>query len=262
VRATRVELTGTPDRPGVELVAGAWAPRVVSRAGHEVRVALVATTATLLGGDRTRLEVVVGAGLRLDLLDVAATVAYHGRGRQAHVEVSLRVERGATLVWAAEPLVVCEGAHVLRALSLDVAADGRALVRDTLRLGRVDERGGRLSCETRVSCDRRPALVESLELGSGDLGDTVDRGDGRGLPGVVGAARVLDSVLAVGWRPQPPELGDTMRLEQEGALFRHLGSDAHDSPAGSVLGAWRAELARPSRGLRRPVKAAPLPDPG
>jgi urease accessory protein len=180
-------------------------------------VALVATTATLLGGDELRLDVEVGPGLRLELQDVAGTVAYHGRGRSCRIDAHLRVHEGSVLTWSGEPLVVAEGAEVTRSVRAEVAGGGRLLVRDQVALGRAGERGGDLRCRTDISYAGRPALVEELDLRStaaeGAVAGTarayaVGPPDGAGVVhdvgdrvALVGMARVVDTVTAVGWRP-------------------------------------------------------------
>ena len=229
LRTTRVALwPGSGEgRCRVELASGLFAPRVVTRDAEGAHVALVATTATLLGGDELRLAVEVGPGLRLDLRDVAGTVAYHGRGLGCLVDVSLTVHEGATLAWAGEPLVVADGAEVTRVLCADVADGGRLLLRDRVALGRVGQAGGVLHCHTAMTYAGRPALVEDLEMCPG-LG-----------PGVLGSARVVDSVTALGWRPAAPPGVTAYQLEEPGALARQLLTDAHDSTLGPVWDAWR-----------------------
>lgn len=231
-RTARVLLV--PDGPGarLEVASGLVAPRVVRRSAFTAEVALVATTATLLGGDELRLRVEVGPGLRLDLLDVAGTVAYHGRGHTALVDVSLAVHAGGVLAWAGEPLVVCDGARVTRRLRVQVEQDAVVLLRDRVALGRSGEAGGDLTCHTTMTYADRPALVEDLSLGPGSG------------PGVLGPGRVLDSVTALGWRP-PPLAGDAAyRLHEPGALARQLLVHAHDTTLHAVWAAWSADLSR------------------
>ena len=57
-------------------------------------------------------------------------------------------------------------------------------------------------------------------------------------PGVLGAARVLDAVIAVGFRPDP-EPG-AMLLDQPGAVARHLGDQTHESPLDDIWARWSA----------------------
>lgn len=235
-RRTRIALVAGEDgRPRLDLATGLLAPRVVRVTGSRVEVALVATTATLLGGDEVRLDVQVGTGTRLDLRDVAGTVAYHGRGRPCSVDVRLRVAEGATLTWAGEPLVVSGGADVTRTLDVDVAAGGRLLLRDTVALGRSGEEGGDLRCTTTASVDGLPAVVEELRLAS----------SARSRPGVLGGARVVDTVTALGWRPMatPAVPGaEVYTLEQGGVVARLLAGEAHESGLRTLWDRWRAQL--------------------
>ncbi|KQZ89300.1 hypothetical protein ASD62_08260 [Phycicoccus sp. Root563] len=254
VRAARVALLPTDSRPGggarLELRGGLVSPRVVRQGAASAEVALIATTATLLGGDELRLAVEVGPGLRLDLRDVAGTVAYHGRGQRCLVAVSLTVHPGAVLVWAGEPLVVCDGAEVVRTMDVDVAETGRLLLRDRVALGRSGQVGGDLTCRTTMAYAARPALVEELTLGGTS---TV------GGVGVLGGARVVDSVTALGWRPDtvvtppadpaprhtedaPGPRATVFRLHEPGALARRLVTDAHDSDLPGTWARWAAEL--------------------
>ncbi len=252
VRTARVALLA--DAGGharLDLRGGLVSPRVVRQGAASAEVALIATTATLLGGDELRLSVEVGPGLRLDLRDVAGTVAYHGRGRGCLVAVSLTVHPGAVLAWSGEPLVVCDGAQVVRTLDVDVADTGRLLLRDRVALGRTGQAGGDLTCRTTMTYGARPALVEELTLSGAAAG-----------PGVLGAARVVDSVTALGWRPtaglttdgEPgtapyagadgsgPDGAAVFTLHEPGALARQLVTAAHASALPHTWARWAAEL--------------------
>lgn len=234
-RRTRVAVALDGGRARLELATGLLAPRVVRVTGSRAEVALVATTATLLGGDEVRLDVEVGTGTWLDLRDVAGTVAYHGRGRACRVDVRLRVAPGATLTWAGEPLVVSGGADVTRTLDVDVAAGGRMLLHDTVALGRSGEAGGDLRCTTTACVDGRPALVEELRLGS----------SARSQPGVLADARIVDTVTALGWRPTAaPALpgADLYVLEHGGTVARVLAGEAHESRLRALWDVWRGQL--------------------
>ena len=89
VRTARVELWPERRPQPAGAAPRAWSPRGWSGTTRRApRSALLATTATLLGGDTLRLAVEVGPGLRLDLRDVAGTVAYHGRGLGCVVDAS------------------------------------------------------------------------------------------------------------------------------------------------------------------------------
>ncbi len=221
----------------LDLATGPLAPRVLAHSAEEADLALVATGALLLGGDEVRVDLEVGPGKHLALRDTAATVAHHGRGRPAALHTHIRVAAGAALIWDAQPLVVADGAHVERTLTVEVAEGGVVLLRDPLVLGRSGEQGGSLRCRTSVTYDARPALVETLSLD-----------EQRGEVAVLGQQRVVDSLLALGWRPQEsldePTVYD---LAEPGRLLRWLGPAAHASPVGAAWQSWRAEAGRAVR---------------
>jgi urease accessory protein len=264
--------------PKLSLTGGLLAPRLVGSWPGVAHVALVATTATLLGGDDVRLRIHVGGGVRLELEDVAATVAYAGRGRTAQWSVMVSVEPEATLVWRTEPFVVSDGACVVRHLDVDVAAGGRVLMRDVLVLGRHGERGGDLRCRTAVGYDGAPLLVEDLDLANGPKGlggvggsggavggaldgdlsgsdpallgragqfdAVVDVGALRHQPGVLGPFRVAETITRVGepvpqFVPIDPDAAVLMHLPGPGLLVRSLASHTH----ASQLDAGWADLA-------------------
>lgn len=246
VRTARVALWPADGRCRVELATGLLAPRLVRHDVGGAHVALVATTATLLGGDRLALYVEVGPGLRLDLQDVAGTVAFHGRGLGCWVDVVLRVHEGARLSWAARPIVVAEGSELSRTMRIDVAAGGLLLMRDQLVLGRAGEAGGSVRCHTVITYAGLPALVEDLDL-------RVPRLE----PGMLGDARVLDSAVAMGWRPSQPKPphGDgppavsVMSLGEPGALAREMVPAAHHSRVPALVERWAREMDEGSAAL-------------
>uniref|UniRef100_UPI003B67A97C urease accessory protein UreD n=1 Tax=Rhodococcus sp. O3 TaxID=3404919 RepID=UPI003B67A97C len=130
-----------------------------------------------------------------------------------------------------------DGADVTRRTELGLERDARVLLRETLVLGRSGERGGAVRSHTVATHEQRPLLVEDLDL-SPEI---------RTLPGVLGSHRVLDSVLALGWRPpHEADPGDGVYrfdLDGPGALVRWLGRDLHRSGGvdDSVV-AWRHGL--------------------
>ena len=201
---------------------GLLRPQVVSSGPNRCRIGLLATTALLLGGDVVELDVRVGPGARLDLFDVAGTVAYHGRGEASGWHVRVKVAEGAALTYAGEPFVVGDGADVTRTLRVDLDSDASAVVRDTVVLGRTGQRGGRLRSLTTVRRDGRPVLIEDQRLDSDLL---------RNAPGLLGQHRVLDTVLWLGTATTVPTTATTYTLvDGAGTLARWLGTSLADSP--------------------------------
>ena len=230
----RVRLGPRGGRPVVELGGGTAAergvlrPRLLGLAPGRARVALVAEGALLLAGDRVAVDVTVGPGARLDLVEPAGTVAYDMRGGSAGWDVCIRVADGARLVWQGMPFVVAEGADVTRRTCLDAEGDASVLLRETLVLGRAGEGPGRLDSRVLVSRGDLPVLVEHLVVGPGKPG-----------VGVLGTNRVLDTVLALGWEGPvcgPDPWAEHYRLASGDSIWRSLGDAAH---AVSLAGTWQ-----------------------
>ncbi len=189
--------------------------RLADRDGW-VRLSLLASTALLLGGDHVELSVVVAPGARLELTDVAGTVAYHGRGRPASWRIRVEVGAGAELRYAAEPFVVSDGAVVERQLDLRVVAGGRAAISETLVLGRSGERGGRLRSRTRLTVDEELVWLEDQLLDPAGI---------RTRPGMLGPHRLIESTLRIG-EPLLPDLPGATTfalLDGAGTVTRRLG---------------------------------------
>ncbi|MDQ6715471.1 MAG: urease accessory protein UreD, partial [Actinomycetota bacterium] len=83
---------------------------------------------------------------------------------------------------------------------------------------------------TDVTYDGLPLLVEDLSIGPG-----------LGRSGILGGARVLDTVSVLGCRapgtPDPPVCSHRLELDGPGTVVRALGTHAHDV---SLAGVWTA----------------------
>ncbi|NIZ91615.1 urease accessory protein UreD [Kineococcus rubinsiae] len=227
---TRVGVARRADGSGValDLATTALLPRVLATTPRGARVALVGARALLLAGDAVHVDVTVGAGCTLDVVEVAGTVAYDGRGGPpSSWTVRARLGEDARLLWHGEPFVVAGGADVLRTLEVDLAPGARALLREVLVLGRSGERGGALLNRTRARREGRALLAEDLDLTDTGL---------RASPAVLGPARCLDTVTLLGARAEGE---DVLQLEGPGSQVRALLTDAHTSPLGAVWARWR-----------------------
>lgn len=223
--ATRIAVTASEPRARVELAVGVLAPRLISRDARRAHVAVAAAGMVLLGGDTVLIEVEVGEGCTLEIEDVGGTVAY--RGLRSWWILDVRIAAGGTLLWSGLPFVVTDGADVERRSSLALGAGARAVIRETLVLGRHGEHGGRLTSELAVTDHEGPILIERLDA-DGSVPE----------PGVLGGNRVIDSVLAVGFRP--PARPMDLEFDRPGAMARHLSDHTHGSPLDPVWGAWVA----------------------
>ncbi len=243
---------------------------------------------------------------------MSGTVAYAGRGRSASWDADARVDAGGLLVWDALPFVVADGADVERTMHVALADRGArgqggvALLRETLVLGRTGEVGGRLRSRTRVELSTSPGT--RVPRGAATTGESaapdgsvttwqsgpaqreegrelfvedLDLGEDRALPGILGAARVVDSVLCLGARPPaidapsgtspaptrrtgPPTPAGPLRLDLDGpgAIARHLGASTHDAGIDAVVTAWMTDARAARRAASpgddaRPGRAVP-----
>jgi urease accessory protein len=205
---------------------GALAPRLIDRDATSATVALAAAHMLLLDGDCVCVEIDVGDGCTLEIEDIGGTVAYPGSSAWL---VRARIGHGGRLFWRGLPFVVTSEARARRRTELTLGAGAAALIRETLVLGRHGEIGGAIESEVTATGDDGPLLVERLEADAALAG-----------PGVLGAHRVVDSVMAFGYRP-PTGPGDLV-LDQPGAVARFLGHEAHASSLDAVWSTWRLTL--------------------
>lgn len=221
--------------------------RVIGQGPDELTVALVPTTALLLDGDRVAVDVRIGAGTRLRILEVAGTVAYSGAGRGASYSTRVEVQAGGAVVWDAKPFVLTAGARVARDVAVHLEAGARACLRETIVLGRTGEEPGRMQARTRIYDAVAPVLIEDLNIGAD-----------HGLPGILGRAKVLDQVTLVGVRP-PDADPSTLHLARPAAVHRRLAHAAHQAALDEVAERWGALALHAARTPRAAVDVPVAP---
>lgn len=201
---SRVPLSLRPTADGLTVVSSAFGP---------------------LGGDRTELVVRVGPGAQLRVGSAGAQVAQPGvTDPVSRSRVQLSVAAGGELHWQLEPLVVTAGAEHRAELHLDVEPGGRAVVVETVVLGRTPDAPGRYRSRWRTACGDEPLFAADLDVGAGAP-------DGWDGPAVLGTGRVLVTALVVGADlPDEAEVaglpgGCAMRLAGPGVLLSRVGRD-------------------------------------
>lgn len=163
------------------------------------RVAMAAGTAGPLGGDSYALDVQVGAGSTLVLLEVSAMLVLPGaNGGPSRMEVSVRVEEGATFVWWPEPVIAARRCNHHHDVRIELAASARMILREEIILGRHGEAPGDLASRLRVTRDGAALYDQSLRFGPS--------ADGWNGAAVLGNGGAVGSVVAVdpGWTDRPP----------------------------------------------------------
>lgn len=221
--ALSIRTSAGPDRPVLR-------PMVLAADEESARVSLIPDGALLLAGDGVSIDVAVGPGARLELVEPAGTVAYAMDGGCASWDVSIDLGPAASLVWAGEPFIVSAGACVDRTTSIRMAWGATLALRETLVLGRHREASGVLTQDlVAVGPNGVQMLVESLAIGPDSS------------PLLLGAGtRVLGSVLTLGHRlPAEAVSPGVTRLDLvgHGTLARAVASQAHQLPLES---AWTA----------------------
>jgi urease accessory protein len=214
-----------------------WSPRILAggHGGQGARVALVQSRASILGGDAVELSISVGEGATLELVEIGATLTHHGRGgARAQVVVDVAVRDGGRLTWLGAPVVVARGADVRRTMSVELSARGRLLLGETVVLGRARQSYGSLSSRTRIVCDGRATVDETLETGDPD---TVRS------PVVAGHAGVICALTLAGLRDGDPPPG-AMQAHGQATLWRAAGGAVEVGRwAAPVAERWRKVLA-------------------
>jgi len=229
---TRIGVQVAPGRARLVLTGGPISPRVLRMTESGARIGLVATTALLLGGDHIDIDIDVGPGAWLELVETAGTVAYDADGAASSWTARIRVADGGVLIWAGEPFVVAHGANVRRSSAVDLGQDAIVCLRETLVLGRSGETGGAIRSRLSARQSGTLLLLEDLDLTEVAV---------RELPGVLGAARVIDTVYLLGRAaPTAPELPPGMRFELDGpgTLARCLTTTLVASSLAPIMAAW------------------------
>lgn len=204
-------------------------PVLVERDERRARVSLVPDGALLLAGDHVELDVAVGTGARLDLIEPGGTVAFPMHGGDASWDVRIDIAAGGILSWAGEPFVVSAGAQVRRRTRVRCADGGRLALRESLVLGRYAEPAGSVRQSTRiVDGVGAPVLVEDLHL------------DPASVPALLGGGRVVTTVLALGFAGDGPAGPERLDLDTPRAVqWRSLDTHVHRE---RTAPAWQAAL--------------------
>ncbi|MEV4128219.1 urease accessory protein UreD [Nocardia sp. NPDC049707] len=141
----------------------------VRRTGLDT-VHLIGTAATPLGGDELDIEIVVGAGARLMVRSVAATIALPGMRTPlslAHWHFDVAGE----LDFDPEPTIVAGGAHHHAVTEVRLTHDARLRLRERVQIGRTGEDGGSWRGDLTADIGDLPLLRHRLELGAGSAID-------------------------------------------------------------------------------------------
>jgi urease accessory protein len=227
----RAELRG--GRTVVAELAGTepWRPRLLAPDGGVARIALVQSRASLLAGDAVDIRIELGPGSGVQLVELGATIANDVRGgAQASVDVGIELLAGSRLVWVAEPLIASAGCSVERTMSVALETGARALIGESVVLGRHGQTPGRVWSRTRITRDGRPLLDETFETEPAWL---------VGSDVVAGDARMIEALTLAGIRDEDAPVG-AFQAHEPATLWRSLGPARAGTPGvGELALRWR-----------------------
>ena len=261
---TRIVIEPGRRGPRIELRGDVLTPRILSAGPRgSAQIALVATQMLLLAGDDIGIDVLVGTGCTLEIVEPVGTVAYGGEG-ESRWGISIEIADGGTLIWQGQPFVISDDARVRRSTRVTLGEGARLLQREVLAFGRSGQQGGDLASEFHAYSSRMgaalpvdghhpegprhrcaPLLIEDLDLSHGR----------RGRVGVLGETRVLDSIIALGWRPEAEASAGVTAFElaEPGTLLRQLGREHTHQQMDTCWRAWHGELS--GLGCAQPLRA-------
>ncbi|MBF0689156.1 MAG: urease accessory protein UreD [Cellulomonas sp.] len=240
---TRVAVTAEGD---VELAGDLVSARRLPAEHGRARVALLAPPAPV-GGD-LRIEVDVAPGRALEIVESTRTGTHDVNGPRTTWLAHVRLGQDAVLIWPSLPVVVGDGADVLRLTHVELAQGARVVLRETLVLGRTGEAGGRVRTTVRARLADRPLLSETFVAEPappmiGELDAVLDAVSLIRDPQDAMAAahrdrqppvqeQRLDTLLVLGARLHHP---DALQLEREGTMLRGPEARAHDGDLAGLI---------------------------
>jgi urease accessory protein len=175
----------------------------IPQASHEA--ILINTGGGLAGGDRFSYDITAEAGARLTVTSQAAERVYRSLGDPAAVEVKLRAEAGASLMWLPQESILFDGSALTRRIEADLAADARLLAVESIIMGR--EAMGETVQATRVR-DRWRIRQDGRLIFADDV---AFEGAPPATPATLGEARAFATIVLVS--PDAETMVDKVRAE-------------------------------------------------
>ena len=118
--------------------AGSIRVRFPGAPAQDLEAILLNTAGGLAGGDRTDIDVRVGAGAALTLTSASAEKVYRSLGPDALLSVSLKVAQRARLAWLPREMILFDRSRLRRTIDVDLAEDAGLLLAEAVIFGRAD----------------------------------------------------------------------------------------------------------------------------
>lgn len=198
---------------------------------HFARVSVVASAAGPVGGDRHRLDVIVGAGSNLLLNEISATLLLPGRdGARSRTDVRIRVEADATMIWMPEPVIAVRGCDHVNDVRIDLDPTARLLVREEVVLGRHREASGSVRQSIRVRRGSQQVYCQDVDLGTGVGHSPVVAAGFRAVGSMLlFDPRAADQLMTTATAHRPVGSAATCALMPLGSGGVLVGAFAHDT---------------------------------
>ncbi len=166
--------------PEIHAVGGLSARRTAPDQVH-----MIGTAATPLGGDELDIRIVVGAGARLTVRSVAATIALPSAATPlSSAHWHFEIGEDAELDFDPEPTIIAGGAQHHALSTVRLASNARVRIRERVQIGRTGENSGAWRGDLIADVGDIPLLRHRLHLGSDSATDDP-----------ISAPRALDSEL-------------------------------------------------------------------
>jgi len=148
----------------------------------------------VVGGDAMTYGIELGPSATAVLTSQSAEKIYRSDGPDAAIDLHLRLGTGARLDWIPQETILFNQARLARRLNVEMAADSRLLLIESLVFGRRAMGESRISgfvCDSwRIRRDGKLIFAEEFRL-DGDLASVLDR------PACGGGARACATLLYV-----------------------------------------------------------------
>ena len=168
--------------------AGSSRVRMPRVGGQGLEAVLINTGGGIACGDRFTVSVEAGAGAQLAVTTPAAEKVYRSDGPSAELNVRMSLAAGADVAWLPQETIVFDRARIRRRIEVDLAADARLLLFESVVFGRTarDEevREGFFEDRWRIRREGRLAYADNLRL-EGPIAGLLDR------PAIANGGRAL-----------------------------------------------------------------------
>jgi urease accessory protein len=148
---------------------GAAKIRIPGRPDGAYEAVLINTAGGLTGGDAMDWRFDVASQARVTLTTQACEKIYASTGGAAKVSARISVGSGGSISWFPQETILFDGAHLERAVELDLAGDSTALIVEPVAFGRLamgeTEIQGSFSDSWRVRRDGKFIHAEEFRIG-------------------------------------------------------------------------------------------------